>query len=446
MDNSLITAFLLGACVVGCGAGVVWQVLRRKPAAARRIERVGARPKFVRVPEAPKPEPEAARPTVGVLRPDMLAFTTVAGDVTSAELFVQRALEIELPGYREVVLQPHEKQEFDGIFAHNAVLAWEPEDEFAADTYAVSFSPVIENALAAGFEPRVNATSNDLSVIALREGVEMGEPMSAPDYSWGGPQAVHRLFNLLDPAEQKHELEGELRKELDVIEERLRKLKLFIPAVRGHEWKHRWDELFDLSRDVRRLGLEEGRAQERTERADRLAAAMRAVNARIDTALKTYVNTIRTADEADHALTESIALMDEREVAVLFLRAIALMRVIASDDYIHGMRCSSRIALNVQEFPSVHPLLDKSRNIALQALEVESRGMNEAQMTLVASVKKDADRLADEHDAVVARLEKDVARLQKAIDRHLILQGKRRRYAVRMTPDNRVDALLVLER
>ena len=138
--------------------------------------------------------------------------------------------------------------------------------------------------------------------------------------------------------------------------------------------------------------------------------------------------------------------MDEREVAVLFLRAIALMRVIASDDYIHGMRCSSRIALNVQEFPSVHPLLDKSRNIALQALEVESRGMNEAQMTLVASVKKDADRLADEHDAVVARLEKDVARLQKAIDRHLILQGKRRRYAVRMTPDNRVDALLVLER
>lgn len=82
----------------------------------------------------------------------------------------------------------------------------------------------------------------------------------------------------------------------------------------------------------------------------------------------------------------------------------------------------------------------------LQALEVESRGMNEAQMAFAAAVKKDADRLADEHDAVVARLEKDVARLQKAIDRHLILQGRRRRYAVRMTPDNRVDALLVLER
>ena len=48
-------------------------------------------------------------------------------------------------------------------------------------------------------------------------------------------------------------------------------------------------------------------------------------------------------------------------------------------------------------------------------------------------------------EAAVERLKADVERLQAAIDRYLILQGRPRRYAVRLNERNEVLALLVLE-
>mgnify|MGYP001777846761 FL=1 len=154
---------------------------------------------------------------------------------------------------------------------------------------------------------------------------------------------------------------------------------------------------------------------------------------------------MKTAKDADEALTKAIPLAYERELSVLFLRAIALLRVIVGDDYCHGMRCSNHIALNVKNFPDMHRLLDRARNLALTALTNESRGLNDAELKALGDVKKDADLLAAAHDEVVARLEKDVERLQTAIDRHLILQGQPRRFAVRLDARGNLEALLVLE-
>ena len=66
-------------------------------------------------------------------------------------------------------------------------------------------------------------------------------------------------------------------------------------------------------------------------------------------------------------------------------------------------------------------------------------------MDLAGQVKRDADLLGQAHDESVARLKTDVERLQTAIDHYLILQGRPRRYAVRMREDNTVEALMVLE-
>ena len=90
-------------------------------------------------------------------------------------------------------------------------------------------------------------------------------------------------------------------------------------------------------------------------------------------------------------------------------------------------------------------LLDRARHIALDALETQSRGMSAKALHSAGELQRDADGLAKAHDAAVGRLMQDVDRLQTAIDRYLILQGRPRRFAVRMTPDNTVEALLVLE-
>lgn len=448
MNEELLTAVLLVACALCFGAGALWQIRRRQTAVrrtrARRVERMPGRTEEVKKPaETPTP----ARPVIhSPGRPSMLAIAEVPGDATVADIYIQRALEVDLPHYAEVEAEPHDLKALAHLFEHCPALEREPDDGFAEDTYAVSFTPAVESAHKQGFSPRINATASDLHVLALdAHGAQLGQPIPTADYGWGTPSHINTLWDLLNPAEQKHFLEGELRNELDFIEKELPKLKLLIPAVRGLEWQKHYDELFELSRDVRRLGLEEGRAQERIARADELAAAMRGVNRRIDTSIKTFAHSIKDAEEADLALTSSVGSLHEREMAVLFLRAIAVIRVIASDDYMHGMRCSARLELNVKEFPDVHVLLDRARHIAVEALENRSRSMNEAEMTLVESVRKDADRLAEEHDELHARLERDVARLQALIDRHLILQGRRRRFAVRLKPDLSISALLVLQ-
>ena len=332
------------------------------------------------------------------------------------------------------------------LFEHVNALAWQPDEDLSRHVYEVTFSPVIERALEAGFHPRVNATANDLEIMGVDEhGLELGEPMSTPDYSWGSPARVHYLWSILNPAEHEHPLAPELRAEMETIKGLLAKVKLFVTALEARDWQLEVDELFDLSRDVRRLGLEEGRAQQRTERADRLAAVMRAHNARIDESLESLREGIRTLQDADDALNKAVPLMQERELAILCLRAIALIRVISSDDYMHGMRCSSRIAENVRAFPDVHPLLDRARAAAYEAAETKSRAMNEAELKLLGDVKKDADHLAEVHDAVVAELRQKMLSLQETIDRHLIIQGRPRRHAVRVGADNKIEAFLVLE-
>ena len=43
MDSELLTGLLLGACALGFGLGALWQIVRRKPKTARRVERIGTR-------------------------------------------------------------------------------------------------------------------------------------------------------------------------------------------------------------------------------------------------------------------------------------------------------------------------------------------------------------------------------------------------------------------
>lgn len=448
MDSELLTGLLLGACALGFGLGALWQIVRRKPKTARRVERIGTR-RSAAAPAAAQPpaQPEPPRrPEVGVHRPAMLAITGVAGDLTAAEVFIQRAHVLDVPHFREMTVGPSDLRAVQCLFEHVNALAWQPDEDLSRHVYEVTFSPVIERALEAGFHPRVNATANDLEIMGVDEhGLELGEPMSTPDYSWGSPARVHYLWSILNPAEHEHPLAPELRAEMETVKGLLVKVKLFVTALEARDWQLEVDELFDLSRDVRRLGLEEGRAQQRTERADRLAAVMRAHNARIDESLESLREGIRTLQDADDALNKAVPLMQERELAILCLRAIALIRVISNDDYMHGMRCSSRIAENVRAFPDVHPLLDRARAAAYEAAETKSRAMNEAELKLLGDVKKDADHLAEVHDAVVAELRQKMLSLQETIDRHLIIQGRPRRHAVRVGADNKIEAFLVLE-
>ena len=446
MDSELMTWLLLAACGAGFGAGAIWQTMRRRTAAPvrRRADRVASR---ARTPEAPE-QPAEEKPVEqhGVLRPTMLALTTLQNSVTAADLFIQRALEIDEPHYRRLPATEQELRPLSGLFARNCALEWQPGDGLSRHTYALNFSSAIGAALGSGHMPYPNATANDLQIIALVNGaVPLGEPLPVRDFGVGAFPHVTELWMMCDPTDKKHELDDLLEYELDIIRGALPKVKLLVPAVRGLAWDRFWDQLFDLVRDVRRLGAEPGQAQERCDRTDALAKAMYEVNERIDKAVSDYAERISTPDEADAALTESIPLMLERELAVLFLRTLAVIRVISGDNYIHGMHCSAHIRSNVENFTDVHVLLDRARHIALDALETQSRGMSAPSLQAVGNLQRDADELAKAHDEAVTRLMQDVERLQTAIDRFLILQGRPRRFAVKMTDDNRVEALLVLE-
>ena len=70
---------------------------------------------------------------------------------------------------------------------------------------------------------------------------------------------------------------------------------------------------------------------------------------------------------------------------------------------------------------------------------VPLRGISEATAAEILAFRDDR-RWLPYHN-----LKADVERLQAAIDRYLILQGRPRRYAVRLNERNEVLALLVLE-
>lgn len=321
-----------------------------------------------------------------------------------------------------------------------------PGDGLSKDVFSLNFSTMIVEQLRSGFMPHPNATSNDLQIIALANGCEpLGDPMAVEDFGVGGFPHVTQLWMMVDPTDKKHELDDLLEYELNGIRNLLPRVKLLVPALDAMKWGDYWDKLFDLVRDVRRLGAGEGQALMRTERTDVLAKDMYAINRRIDESLAILEKNMKTPEEADVALTSSIPHMLERELSVLFLRTLAVIRVISGDNYIHGMHCSAHIRRNVEHFPDVHSLLDKARHIVYDALEVQGRGMNAPAMDIAGQVKRDADELGRAHDESVERLKADVERLQAAIDRYLILQGRPRRYAVRLNERNEVLALLVLE-
>lgn len=451
MDNEILTWLLIAACAAGFGGGAAWQALRRrsKPLKRRTIDRVGARPTAPKMPQPevkPAPEPVKRGPVVGVTRPSMLAFTTLEGSVTAADLFVQRSLDIDEEHYRTLPVPEEELKTLNALFARNCTLENEPGDGLSRHIYSLNFSKMIGDALRSGFMPHPNATSNDLQVIALGENAQaLGRPMTVEDHEYGAFPHVTQLWMMCDPTDKKHELDGLLEEELNGVRQLLPRVKLLVTAVEGLAWDQRWDALFDLVRDVRRLGAGEGQAQERSERTDKLAQEMYAINRRIDESLATLEKNMKTPEEADVALTTCIPYILERELAVLYLRTLAVIRVVSGDNYLHGMHCSTYIARNVEKFPDVHALLDKARHIVYAAMEVQGRTMNAPAMDLAGQVKRDADLLGQAHDESVARLKTDVERLQTAIDHYLILQGRPRRYAVRMREDNTVEALMVLE-
>lgn len=451
MDNEILTWLLIAACAAGFGGGAAWQALRRrsKPLKRRTIDRVGARPTAPKMPQPevkPAPEPVKRGPVVGVTRPSMLAFTTLEGSVTAADLFVQRSLDIDEDHYRTLPVPEEELKTLNALFARNCTLENEPGDGLSRHIYSLNFSKMIGDALRSGFMPHPNATSNDLQVIALGENAQaLGRPMTVEDHEYGAFPHVTQLWMMCDPTDKKHELDGLLEEELNGVRQLLPRVKLLVTAVEGLAWDQRWDALFDLVRDVRRLGAGEGQAQERSERTDKLAQEMYAINRRIDESLATLEKNMKTPEEADVALTTCIPYILERELAVLYLRTLAVIRVVSGDNYLHGMHCSTYIARNVEKFPDVHALLDKARHIVYHAMEVQGRTMNAPAMDLAGQVKRDADLLGQAHDESVARLKTDVERLQTAIDHYLILQGRPRRYAVRMREDNTVEALMVLE-
>lgn len=447
MDSELINAVLLGASAVGFGAGVYWQIKRRQDPKKRSgsIDRVRASNSPA---ESVEPEvqtaPDASR-IIGTMRPVMLAVTPIADDPAASELFVQRAHSADEKFYREIPHSRSDLKEIACLFEHLSILDKKNGDDLSENVYTLSFSPIIDEVLRAGYHPRVNATAMDLNILAFAEdGSVIGEPMSMPDYSWGAPARIQTLWEMLNLGEH-HPLEGEIRRELSFMKSKLAKLKLLIPAARGHAWQLDWEALFDLSRDLRRLGYEPGKAQERMTRADVIAENMRRHNRRIDKALVDLQTQMKSASDADVAVTSALSLLWERELSVLFLRAIALLRVLSNDDYAHGMRCSSHLKINLDEFPHIEKLLEKARHIVYESVEKEGRTMPQTERDEIAALAKDIDRMKEDYRTIRAELEDNVAKLQEKIDHFLIVQSRPKCFAVRMSTDKEVETLLVLD-
>lgn len=455
MQHELFTWVLTIACLLCLGAGIGWQVYRRVSGGApkkqpRRVERVGRRPEKlvtpanVRIPE-PEPEPPV-RERQGVSRPVMLAVTQLNNHPEVADLYIQRALEVDEPFYREIPSTKAELKSLEPLFARNVALARIPGDGLSRFVYAINFSHMIQEAYTNGFMPHPNATAADLSIIALDEKVRpLGDAMPVEDYDFGSEAHVQNLWLMCNPVDKKHELDELLEEELALVRNLMPRAKLLVAAVQGVAWTSYWDELFDLVRDVRRLGAQPGKAQERCERIDRLAHKLYAINARIDATVQTMVRNIRTVQEADMALTNAVAYMIERELSVLFLRALALIRVMSGVTYLHGIHCSHNIERNVALFPDFKALLKKSQDIAFEAMENHSRGFSEEVMSMVGQLNRDIKALEAEHEKAMACLKADMRRVQASVDQFLILQGRPRRFAVKLNPDNSVAALMILE-
>ena len=427
MDNELLTCLLLAACAGVFGIVAALRALRRKktPARRRHVDRVASRPTAPRVP-MPEPESEPASeppaPQAGPVRPSMLAMR---GDGATG-LFVQRALEIDEPHWRALPVAPDALEAVGAVFARCALLEKSPDDGLSDRLYALAFAPMSES-----------VPDAPLSVTAHADGVPMGEAMASDGATAGALLSLRTLCERTGT----HPLDALLGDELERVRVLMPRVKLLASAVQGEAWEGRAAELATLVDEVRRGGT----SADTGERIEAFAHTIHEANRRIDDSLATLEKNISTPEEADVALTGCIPHMLERELAVHVLRTLAIARIVSGDSYIHGMHCSALIARSVERFPDVHALLDKARSIVYDALEVQGRAMSAPAMDLAGLVKRDADRLGEAHDEAVARLSEDVVRLQTAIDRQLLLEGRPRRYAVRLAPDMRPEALMVLE-
>ena len=427
MDNELLTCLLLAACAGVFGIVAALRALRRKetPARRRHVDRVASRPTAPRVPlpeQDPEPVPEPPVLQVGPARPSMLAME---GDGTTG-LFVQRALEIEESHWRTLPVESDALEAVTSVFARCALLDKSADDGLSDLIYALAFAPVPEA-----------ASDAPLRLIAHADGVPMGEVLTLEGATAGLIVSLRTLCERTGT----HPLDGLLSDELERVRALMPRVKLLASAVQGEAWEGRVAELATLVDDVRRGGTSAATG----ERIEAFARTIHEANRRIDESLATLEKNITTPEEADVALTGCISHMLERELAVHVLRTLAIARIVSGDSYIHGMHCSALIARTVERFPDVHALLDKARRIVYDALEVQGRAMSAPAMDLAGLVKRDADRLGEAHDEAVARLSEDVVRLQTAIDRQLLLEGRPRRYAVRLAPDMRLEALMVLE-
>lgn len=454
MNNEWLTILLLGVAALSFGVGAVWQTQRRRKAymeqhlRRRRRDVVRARKESPVKPteQTPQTAPIEPKDTVGVHRPSLLAITEVSGTVEAAEIFIQRALTIEEEHFRPIPVVPNDLKRLRGLFERVDTLAYHAHGPFSRHYYSISFAPSLAKAMGYGVKPRVTASVMDLQVVALGSDSQViGSPMGVPENDWGDVPRTQLLWELCNPAEHPHELEELLKYEIREIESRLKRVQLLAHAVEGRAWSLYWETFFDLSRDARRLGAEKGRALDRIARIDELARSMRQENKNIDAELQELTKKIVDVKSADEALNSAIPLMYERELGILFLRGIAILRVMTGDDYTHGMRCSSHIAINVKRYPEVSALLDRARAVALDAVTRKGVALDAEEMDIITKLKKDVDELRRVHDDTLENLRKDIASMQLAIDQHLLLQERPRRFAVRMDENGQLDGLFILE-
>ena len=448
------------AAFVIFGAGLTWQLLRRKSVKpkkpTRTIDRISVDRRTPNGSPVPNEDPATGAvakdqavydfEAVGVKRPTMLAVTTIRGNATAAEVFIQRAFKIDREYWRELDVSVPEMRGLDCLFVNACKLAWVPGSNFERHIYAVSFSPILEEALRQGFHPRVNATAADLQFCAIDEtGTQLGEAMSMPDHAWGQEARVLALWSALNPADKPHELEDELRKEIEVLKDRVEHIGRYVSALTERTWKMRMDDIVDLAHDIRRHGTEVGPAGDRNTQTDELVKTMRLEAEKIDTMVEDHTKTVKDLEDADSALVHAIAYMYVRELTVRVLRVCALLRVIGGDTFEHEVRSANRITANVTGFTDVKPLIAAAQAIAHSKLAVESKGMSETEVERAGAISRHAKELTKTHDDLVAALDAEAVSLQEQIDKYLLLQSRPRRYAVRVDDYGHVEKLMVLE-
>ncbi len=442
------------AAAAAVGAGFVWQMMRRRtvkppmPSVEHRDPASGLPTANAAPGEGAEAKSQAVLDfeAVGPGRPTMLAVTAMRGDATVAEVFIQRAFKIDREYWRSLDIGFHEARGLDCLFANVNKLAWVPGSAFERHIYAVSFSPVLEEALRQGFHPRANAVASDLQICAIdASGVQMGEPMLMPDSSWGQPGRVHALWCALNPSDKEHPLKKELDAELSVLADHVGGILKYVSALAARNWQLRYDELKELADDFSRIGAETGPATERTARIDALENVVNASATRIDADIADRTGLMRTLEDTDHSLQYVTACIAVREVIVRIRRVLSILRVMGGDTLAHELHGATEIEQDITAFPDVKPVLAKAQQIADEALKREARTMNEAEIQLAGAVSQHAKELAQLHDAYFEQLNADVRRVQAELDRWIINQSHHQRYAVRVSDDGQIEDMFVLE-